>query len=98
MHDDEEEVLLPPGSRFIVRQVRVSAADPNETRIVLEELPPYEAIMEYGDFIPEIYRAIEVRERTYINAYIFTTKNTHMYMSLSFPSLTLCVLDCYGGY
>lgn len=45
----EEEVLLPPGSRFVVRAVTVDAYDPYETRIILEELSAYEAILEYGD-------------------------------------------------
>ena len=53
----EREVLLPPGTRFRVTAVTVMG---NESRIHMEELPPYEAILEYGDFIPDVYGAVSV--------------------------------------
>ena len=58
----EREVLLPTGSRFRVTAVRQSHNGTAETRIDLLELPPYEAILEYGEFIPGVHRIVSVSD------------------------------------
>jgi hypothetical protein len=55
----EREVLLPPGSRFTVTRVTVAG---NESRIEMLELPPYEATLEYGDFIPRVGQLVSVSD------------------------------------
>lgn len=69
--DNEQEVLLPPGSRFLVQRVTVVGM---ETRVLMRELPPFEAILEYGDFIPDVYRTVAVSTTiacTYIPVIIY---------------------------
>ena len=78
----EDQVLLPPGSRFLVT---AGVETGNEACVEMQELPPFEAILEYGDFIPGVYLAISVSRCHGFSLYLIPSLCSH---SHNFVSVT----------